>query len=604
MKKMVVFLGSAMLVFLLGGCDSKGTPEEVIPSEEDDLVQPTSGKADTGYYSDMATELQGEFVSSLRLDLSSMSADEKENYIRWFNEGNKIALDVIKEQIKFGKNQLDAEMLHMNLYSNDIGIDSVEAQGDLLVVQYRSLVESLVVIEELKEKGVELGEIVGAARTIVLPSDPVDLYLRIGDTCATHPAGGTIASHNYFYYFDPAKEECNVDTIEATFTVSELAPPDTTYPEYDKLVEDGKITTVVFFGQVGHGELNEQDPGVFEWTQFVRYMTNRDFDKVEDLDPGERYLRVQKGIEATVDIISPYDLEFLNTDEGEAIFKRAVKEHEIVIYNGHAFYGSLDILTDREAYPESTYQIFLMDACWSYEYYTTQIFENKVNAEDPHGWKYADIVNNTEPTWAHNNAEVSRIMLTNILKGAETGGIDVFGRYYTWNNIIVAINKFVLESFEVMKDVFPDRIHGHELYGVSGIKNNSYDPEVGDDDDPLVNGKEYVNTTATEIPDNDENGVMSEIYASENIIPTQIRVFVDISHAYIGDLVVSLVRGDEALVLHDREGSYRENIIKEYDIADNRFTGVGALGNWYLKVADKASGDQGKIKSWSLTLIP
>jgi len=37
-----------------------------------------------------------------------------------------------------------------------------------------------------------------------------------------------------------------------------------------------------------------------------------------------------------------------------------------------------------------------MDACWSYAYYTKQVFRHKATATDPTGWDLVDVVNNTE----------------------------------------------------------------------------------------------------------------------------------------------------------------------------------------------------------------
>ena len=80
-----------------------------------------------------------------------------------------------------------------------------------------------------------------------------------------------------------------------------------------------------------------------------------------------------------VDLYSPYDLQNLN--ESDAIFKAGIRDHEIIMYNGHSYYGSLDMLEDCSNYPADTYQIFFMGSCWSYEYYTSQIFACKANQD-------------------------------------------------------------------------------------------------------------------------------------------------------------------------------------------------------------------------------
>jgi len=110
-----------------------------------------------------------------------------------------------------------------------------------------------------------------------------------------------------------------------------------------------------------------------------------------------------------------------------------------------------------------------MNSCWSYEYYTKQIFKNNATDEDPKGWALADVVNDTESGWFHNMADESRILLTNLLAGAESGGIDG-ARYYTWDRIIGAMNDYAVRSYEW------NNSNSHEIYGVSGVTTNTYDP--------------------------------------------------------------------------------------------------------------------------------
>jgi serine protease len=136
--------------------------------------------------------------------------------------------------------------------------------------------------------------------------------------------------------------------------------------------------------------------------------------------------------------------------------------------------------------------------------------------------------------------------------------------------------------------------------GVSGVKNNKYDPEAGSG----TEGKKYESTERVDIPDDDENGIDSEIVATDSVVPSRITVSVDISHGYIGDLKVSLKRDDVEVVLHDREGGWRENIVREYEITDERLLGKDAQGSWFLHAADHQSMDAGAILFWSIAFVP
>jgi hypothetical protein len=157
----------------------------------------------------------------------------------------------------------------------------------------------------------------------------------------------------------------------------------------------------------------------------------------------------------------------LQSDEN-GLFKQLVSQNEIIIYNGHSFYGSLNVLNDLSIYP-GRYQIFLMSSCWSYEDYTKQILLHNQTEADPLGWLRADVVNDTQMGWFHNMPAVARILLTNVFRGAETGGVEG-DRYYTWDRIIGAMNDYALKA---QQERGTDT---HEIFDVSGVRTNVYQP--------------------------------------------------------------------------------------------------------------------------------
>ena len=591
--KRKLFSGLFVMLFFWG-CGKK--EENPTPPESDDLVADTSGKSDTGYFSSLAEELEGEFSGELLLDVSGKTPEEKTTLINSYKTGGGNIKYLILDQVKFAKNKINAEQLHMNLYSDVIEVESAELQNEdsVISVKYKAKLESIVSREELEKAGKSLDAILSSPPTVVkLPADPSNLFTKYSDKCAEGFDPGELADYNYFYYFNPDKQGCDIPKTDGIFTVSSLAPPTTTYPEYDRLKADNRVTVMIIFGAAEHGEtVSSSDWGVWEWSDFKRDIQSRGFSKVADLQPGERFQRVRAGIEETIDVISPYDI--YHNPESDNIFKKGISEHEIILYNGHSFYGSLNVLRDCSVYPQGTYQIFYMGSCWSYEYYTRQIFECKKTESDPHGWDLADVVNDTESGWFHNNAEFSRILLTNLFAGVETGGKDG-NKYYTWMNIITAMNKQALDSWSRYGT------KTHEIMGVSGIKNNKYDPEAS----TSSSGKRFESNVKYEIPDNSSTGIDSEIVVTENVLPGRITIAVNISHTYIGDLKVVLKRGSVELVLKEKgEGGWEDDIIREYDITDARLLRQNSEGSWILHVDDTESGDTGSLNSWSITLVP
>ena len=109
------------------------------------------------------------------------------------------------------------------------------------------------------------------------------------------------------------------------------------------------------------------------------------------------------------------------------------------------------------------------------------------------------------------------------------------------------------------------------------------------------------------IPDANAAGVASTLTQAQAGAVKDIIVSVDIEHTYVGDLQVELVApsGLSAL-LHDKEGEWRDNISRSYDVVSTPalqgFIGESIPGDWQLRVRDLARVDQGQLNSWSLKL--
>jgi subtilisin-like proprotein convertase family protein len=120
---------------------------------------------------------------------------------------------------------------------------------------------------------------------------------------------------------------------------------------------------------------------------------------------------------------------------------------------------------------------------------------------------------------------------------------------------------------------------------------------------PVTEGEIVVeSTTPLDIPDNDPAGVTSTIDVSDAAAIASLKVRVDITHTYIGDLTVELRHGGKSILLHNQEGGSTDNLKEEYTVPD--FVGASASGAWDLFVADKAGSDVGKLNSWAIVYAP
>lgn len=101
------------------------------------------------------------------------------------------------------------------------------------------------------------------------------------------------------------------------------------------------------------------------------------------------------------------------------------------------------------------------------------------------------------------------------------------------------------------------------------------------------------------IPDNDAVGVGSTIVVPDNGTILGLRIELDISHSYRSDLRVSLHRGSEAIVLHDKSGGGADDLLVDVNLED--WNGSDLAGEYRLVIVDSARADVGTLNSWRLS---
>ncbi len=120
--------------------------------------------------------------------------------------------------------------------------------------------------------------------------------------------------------------------------------------------------------------------------------------------------------------------------------------------------------------------------------------------------------------------------------------------------------------------------------------------------------------TATDVPQaiNDNSTINSTINVTDGYCIGDVNVDLNISHTYIGDLIVEVKSPQNTIVrLHNRTGGTTENIVKLYDqgVTDpdgpgslNDFNGQIVTGVWTLTVSDNAGADVGTLNAWTLKI--
>jgi subtilisin-like proprotein convertase family protein/subtilisin family serine protease len=110
-----------------------------------------------------------------------------------------------------------------------------------------------------------------------------------------------------------------------------------------------------------------------------------------------------------------------------------------------------------------------------------------------------------------------------------------------------------------------------------------------------------------QIPDNNPAGVRDTIHFNDNARAGTMKVAVDITHTYIGDLRLTLIApSGRAVVLHDRNGGQSDDIKKTFDVSNTPglagFVGESIQGDWTLFVQDLAAADTGLLSRWEIEI--
>ncbi|MEZ5098970.1 MAG: S8 family serine peptidase [Thermoleophilia bacterium] len=112
---------------------------------------------------------------------------------------------------------------------------------------------------------------------------------------------------------------------------------------------------------------------------------------------------------------------------------------------------------------------------------------------------------------------------------------------------------------------------------------------------------------SVEIPDADPAGVTSGLDVPVVGAVAELAVSLDVTHPFVGDLVVTLAAPDgTSVVLQARQGGAADNLVATYTAATTpalaALVGRRAHGRWALTVADAEPRDAGKLNAWGLDL--
>ena len=265
---------------------------------------------------------------------------------------------------------------------------------------------------------------------IVLPNNPDTIYASAMSGSKNPCTDPHYQSEGDFWYFwNPAKPGCklreNEDYQKIEAKIQRITNTVQTYPEYDRLVDDGKIEFTVLMGmdnpKLGRdpnkskdinadnfveikNKLNSWGYTGRKWTKKeIKTFTGKTFKKTPYVEEFSKKIG-SLNIFVTV-FFGPSGIDEDST-AFHHFFKSGLEKSSVTIYDGHSGLGGhLDLgsIESTEGFTiapkQNRYQIYFFNSCSSYTYYNTMFFDRKITSSDPHGTKNLDILTNGLSTY-------------------------------------------------------------------------------------------------------------------------------------------------------------------------------------------------------------
>ena len=419
----------------------------------------------------------------------------------------------------------------------------------------------------------------GKVYDAVVPRKPYSIMEDAEDKCADYNSHISLSQSTYWYLWNPGKSGCPEELSQTmTVTIDQLLPDNPeSYPEYDQLWADNKLTVAVFFGSLDDGEITE-DTNYKYFTKFCEWLEEAGFSETSEPPPeGElpgirKFSKTAGELSEQVSVIGPHLFKGVNDWGNFDTWQEVVSSHEIIHYDGHSQMGS-GMVFERVDYPDF-YQVFQVTSCLSYEYYVRPILAGKRT------WDSVDVLSNVKSTYYNEGLPLVGSFLAKLFWGFENRG------QASWQDIMQAVSNEL----------------GHARFGVSGARGNCFHPDGNLCDNTQPERKRYSNATPAGIPDDDPNGVSSTIQVPDQLEVRNLSIEVDITHSYVGDLKLAVSHNGTTHTLWNQEGGSGDDLKKTF--RTDAFNGQDGGGDWTLHISDRAARDTGTLNSWTLVVTP
>lgn len=230
----------------------------------------------------------------------------------------------------------------------------------------------------------------------------------------------------FWHAFHPNRKGCNLNVRDVHTSLGRVLPSKQVtsgkYPEYDRMLADGRLEVVSLHGFLGDGD-RAKDGGLREMEAVVagvaKSLTNVSQTMLvvpQDADADEekavykasvtRGTAVIRGREVKVQLTAMIASDFSGDDaERDRIYGGASEAADLIIYSGHSGYGSQIGSIERKTRTKANqYQVMFLDGCETFAYLGTSIHHRKRaqngEARDPNGTRDFDVIANAMPAYS------------------------------------------------------------------------------------------------------------------------------------------------------------------------------------------------------------
>ncbi|MBK7396303.1 MAG: hypothetical protein IPJ34_08390 [Myxococcales bacterium] len=272
--------------------------------------------------------------------------------------------------------------------------------------------------------------------SVVLPrrTDPTGqqaFLTKYGAACADE-SGANLA--NLWYHFRP--EGCTIDAADvlranAAVRVS-TANTVAKYPEYHKVWEDGALTAVAVFGKYEIGGTAPGDAGVAAYEGFLSSMRARFSTLTETrVSPTDVVFAGTLASGGRVQVAALLVDELRSASAAfDTRYSELTAGADVILYNGHAGLGSnVRALEQKGRFVPGKYQIFFINGCDTFAYVDDTLAKKRalLNADDPSGTKYMDVVTNAMPAYFSSMPDAALALLGSLAdRAAPKSWISIF----------------------------------------------------------------------------------------------------------------------------------------------------------------------------------